>query len=388
MHAKDTKSKSVLPQTLFEPLEQRLLLSATLPADGVVGSLSATASIDLYDAGEIQSGCSPAMVLEGNAFSAWCDVANGGAVDSGGFNVNYYASTDTTITVGDHFLGSDYVSGVTAGGAADSMIDISFPSSIPVGMYYAGWIIDTNNDVAESDEGNNVDYHNVKFAVASCEGDCDFDDDVDAGDINAMLDEVIAGTHTAMFDLNGDGLVTSADADRIVCELVWINGDPLSAGTEYGDANLDGEVDLHDLALLASNWDTPSGMGWVGGDFTGEGGVDLHDLSLMAVNWGFSAGAESTETIITQAADDNSYAQQTTVDADAEFGASSSEAAIELSTPVVAAPQSDNTETVSATDEQLAGIVATVTRGASDTGVALFEELEPLATLALDPMAS
>jgi hypothetical protein len=57
--------------------------------------------------------------------------------------------------------------------------------------------------------------------------------------------------------------------------------------TYAGDSNLDGIVDVADLAALASNWQTSSH--WAGGDFDYSGLVDVVDLGLLAGNW--QAGA-------------------------------------------------------------------------------------------------
>ncbi len=51
----------------------------------------------------------------------------------------------------------------------------------------------------------------------------------------------------------------------------------------YGDANLDGSVDVVDLAILATDWQC-SGI-WAGGDFDYSGFVDISDLGLLAANW-------------------------------------------------------------------------------------------------------
>ena len=47
--------------------------------------------------------------------------------------------------------------------------------------------------------------------------------------------------------------------------------------TDYGDANLDGSVDL----AAFNAWLTGSpGDGWAGGDFNGEGSIDLADFNI------------------------------------------------------------------------------------------------------------
>jgi hypothetical protein len=51
----------------------------------------------------------------------------------------------------------------------------------------------------------------------------------------------------------------------------------------YGDANVDGKVDVSDLGALASGWQS-SGY-WYTGDFNYDGVVNVSDLGLLASNW-------------------------------------------------------------------------------------------------------
>jgi hypothetical protein len=57
----------------------------------------------------------------------------------------------------------------------------------------------------------------------------------------------------------------------------------------FGDANFDGQVDITDLGLLATHWQ--SAADWSGGDFDHSGLVDITDLGILASNW--QAGAPS-----------------------------------------------------------------------------------------------
>ncbi len=59
--------------------------------------------------------------------------------------------------------------------------------------------------------------------------------------------------------------------------------------TYYGDANLDGQVDISDLGKLATAWQT-SGW-WVNGDFDYSGFVDISDLGKLATNWQAGVGS-------------------------------------------------------------------------------------------------
>ncbi len=55
-----------------------------------------------------------------------------------------------------------------------------------------------------------------------------------------------------------------------------------------GDANVDGAVNVFDLAALANHYGGPGD--WNGGDFTGDGSVDVLDLSALANNYDSTAG--------------------------------------------------------------------------------------------------
>ena len=52
-----------------------------------------------------------------------------------------------------------------------------------------------------------------------------------------------------------------------------------------GDANLDGRVDVLDLAILAANYRKHVTGGWLQGDFNNDGVVDVQDLALLAANY-------------------------------------------------------------------------------------------------------
>lgn len=53
-----------------------------------------------------------------------------------------------------------------------------------------------------------------------------------------------------------------------------------------GDANLDGQVGVNDLGVLALNWGCLTSSGWCMGDFNGDNIVDVGDLAVLAINWG------------------------------------------------------------------------------------------------------
>jgi probable HAF family extracellular repeat protein len=62
--------------------------------------------------------------------------------------------------------------------------------------------------------------------------------------------------------------------------------------TRYGDANLDGTVNLQDFNRLAAHFGA-TGAFWHDGDFNYDGSVNLADFNALAANFGLSAGADS-----------------------------------------------------------------------------------------------
>ncbi len=117
--------------------------------------------------------------------------------------------------------------------------------------------------------------------------DGDFDDNgtLDADDIDALfavIDALGGATPTGyeLYDLNSDGVIDMLDMDFMIHTLL---------GTEYGDANLDGEVGILDLGILGDNYSLAGG--WALGDFNGDGLVGILDLGTLGDNYGFTGDA-------------------------------------------------------------------------------------------------
>ena len=117
-----------------------------------------TDKADLIDDGQDYSGFTPTTIKSGENFRVWNNVRNIGTLSSGGFYVSYYASTDTDITVSDYFIGSQYISSISPFSYKTSDRSDAFPSNIPGGTYWVGWIIDRTNSVPEFDDNNNKAY--------------------------------------------------------------------------------------------------------------------------------------------------------------------------------------------------------------------------------------
>ncbi len=110
------------------------------------------------------------------------------------------------------------------------------------------------------------------------QGDFNADGVIDDADIDLLMAAIAETSTDGQFDLTGDGDLDSLDTDRMIRVIL---------NTEYGDANLDGQVSVGDLVLLAESFDTPGG--WAQGDFNGDGVISLGDLVLLGANFGLVA---------------------------------------------------------------------------------------------------
>ena len=108
-------------------------------------------------------------------------------------------------------------------------------------------------------------------------GDFNVDASVDADDIDLLFEAITGQSHHPRFDLVADQMLEAADADHLVRVIL---------ATEFGDSNLDGNVDAVDLAIVRNNF---GGIGgWVSADFTGDLSIDAADLAIVRNNFGFS----------------------------------------------------------------------------------------------------
>ncbi len=110
---------------------------------------------DLQGAVPEDSGFDPPAVLPGDQWHAWFDVTNTGGEAADRFRVDYYASTNNSITTLDYHLGYDWVEGLGMDEVAQSAVSLMNFPDLPAGEYYVGIIIDRANVILEGDELNN-----------------------------------------------------------------------------------------------------------------------------------------------------------------------------------------------------------------------------------------
>lgn len=132
-------------------------------------------------------------------------------------------------------------------------------------------------------------------------GDVDLDGDIDVDDINTLhLHLNFGGPYIISGDIDADGDIDRVDVNILVQDLM-----PTSApgiGTQYGDANLDGAVNLVDLNIWLAPCDIilpdifpppPPHPAWECGDFSGDGLINLEDLNLWLASPAVPAGGDA-----------------------------------------------------------------------------------------------
>jgi len=69
-------------------------------------------------------------------------ILNSGGGDAGSYDVSFFASSDTTIAITDHWLGKKVIPGTAGGATSPTTLIAPVPASLPPGTYNLGWIID------------------------------------------------------------------------------------------------------------------------------------------------------------------------------------------------------------------------------------------------------
>jgi hypothetical protein len=119
-------------------------------------------------------------------------------------------------------------------------------------------------------------------------------DAVSFADATSTLDltnnELIVAASTSMVRgyITAHELITSASGD-VLGYLALGGGQTEVRATLLGDSDLNGNVNVADLANLAGNFGKTSGQEWINGDFDLNGNVNVADLADLAGNFGESA---------------------------------------------------------------------------------------------------
>ncbi|MFC1757791.1 serine hydrolase [Planctomycetota bacterium] len=105
------------------------------------------------------------------------------------------------------------------------------------------------------------------------DGDLNYDGLVDVADIDKLTQGVLSDASSVRFDLDGNETVDHGDREFWVEKI---------AGTNFGDANLDGTFNSADLVLVFKHNEYEDGVAgnstWAEGDWDGNGDFDTGDL--------------------------------------------------------------------------------------------------------------
>ena len=154
----------------------------------------------------------------GEDFRVKATLKNTSAVNSGMFNINFYASTDGNITTGDTLLGSKEISNINAGTSENLDESIDLPQGLTPGDYFIGAIIDLD----DSNTGNDVNVDDTTIYVFT----------------RFIMN---AGLNDAWYnpDTDGQGFFITIFADLGFVSLAWFTYDtelpPLDATANLGD---------------------------------------------------------------------------------------------------------------------------------------------------------
>lgn len=146
------------------------------------------------------------------------DLANNGTSGSGAFNIDYYLSSDASITTGDTLIGTHNVSGIDAGNNISVEENANLPEGLAIGDYFIGAIIDLDDSDSTNQSG------------------------VTASTIFAFTDFVMnAGLNDAWYfpDTDGQGFFITIFPDLNFASLAWFTYDtelpPVDAVANLGD---------------------------------------------------------------------------------------------------------------------------------------------------------
>jgi hypothetical protein len=97
----------------------------------------------------------PSTAFRGAPTSFRFTISNRGTANQGAVRVEFYLSTDRTVTPADVYLGAANYS-LNAGFEGTYYATVTLPAGLTPGSYYIGWIVDPWGSISESNEGNNT----------------------------------------------------------------------------------------------------------------------------------------------------------------------------------------------------------------------------------------
>jgi hypothetical protein len=157
-----TQMTAAIPETdIAAPGSATVTVFNPMPGGGTSNGITFTITNgvlpDLEDEGPTYSSFTPIPVKATDTWTASSRIRNLGTETTQSFEVAYWLSTDQTISWDDYLIGW-YIapSGIPAGGTIDATTSWQLTANVPPGTYYLGIWVDDLNQVAESNEANNI----------------------------------------------------------------------------------------------------------------------------------------------------------------------------------------------------------------------------------------
>jgi len=138
------------------------------------------------------------------------------------------------------------------------------------------WTLHVTDDTVNGNRGALLGWSLDIELASEPPGNVNFDSHVDATDIDVLFANL--GSRDPTLDLDGDGDVDRADVDYLITAILH---------SVYGDTNLDGDVDMGDLAISLLNFTGAGGIGksFSQGDNDGDGDIDTRDITTSIINF-------------------------------------------------------------------------------------------------------
>jgi len=238
-------------------------IAFTLMAILAMAGVSYAVTIDVVDNGEISSGL----------YSYTITATGTGVCELGQFTLSGTVNQNGGLWAGDS----------TAGGADDTCIlygDLRLPD-------VAGYTWDP----AQGTQPTAVSVESTAGITNYDAGGPTWDAYLQTGNPSTtdvtvdLMQVVLAAGDSATYDIT---VWTATGTDFLTVDSYTDSGliEAPAPPSLPGDANGDCVVDLSDLSILGTNWDSTTATGPSQGDFNGDGNVDLSDLSILGTNWG------------------------------------------------------------------------------------------------------
>ena len=230
---------------------------ATLVMPHIIGDFNADGNFDADDVRYFADGLAVGSNLDRNAAFA--------AVDNA--------------TTGGNFFGTTMANGTYAAGYSRADLAGSDPTAVLLGA---------TPGAAPNGADGVIDGYDISYLQRVLNGwlgakDLDITDTADDGTAGWDWDNINEAVFADLScDLNGNRIISQEDVDLLVQTIL---------DTNYGDADLDGDVDWIDYTAVRGNYGTTTGATWADGDLDGDGDVDWTDYTTVRGNYG--AGAPS-----------------------------------------------------------------------------------------------